>query len=58
MKKIIDKYKKWNPSVYATILLIMTPLLLYLFIDFKLDNDFWFLINTGKTILKEGFIKI
>lgn len=58
MKGIIDKYKKWNPSAYATMLLVISPFLIYLFIDFKLDNDFWFLINTGKTIVKEGFITI
>lgn len=58
MKKIINKYKNWNPSVYATILLLIIPFLIYLFIDFKLDNDFWFLINTGKTIIKEGFINL
>lgn len=58
MKKLINKYRKWNPSIYATILLMIVPFLMYLLIDFKLDNDFWFLINTGKTILKEGFITV
>ena len=56
MKKIIRRYKEWNPSIYATILILTMPFLVYFFIDFKLDNDFWFLINTGKTIIKEGFI--
>ena len=31
---------------------------LYSFQGFKLNNDFWFLIKTGETILKEGFINI
>lgn len=58
MKKNIDKYKKWNPSPYATALLLLTPFLIYVIRNFILDNDFWFLVNTGKTILKEGFIHI
>ena len=58
MKKIIDNYKKWNPSKLATIVLLSFPFLLFMFMDFKLNNDFWFLINTGKTIIKEGFITI
>ena len=58
MKKIVNNFKKWNPSKYATILLFMVPLITFLIIGFRLDNDFWFLINTGKTILKEGFIRI
>ncbi len=58
MRKLINSYKKWNPSKMATILFLMVPFITFLFIDFKLDNDFWFLINTGKTIIKDGFITI
>ena len=58
MKKIINNYKKWNPSTLATILLLLMPFIVFMFVDFKLNNDFWFLINTGKTIIKDGFISI
>ena len=58
MKKLINSYKNWNPSKLATILFLMMPFIVFVFIDFKLDNDFWFLVNTGKTIIKEGFITI
>ena len=58
MKKIVDKYRKWNPSIYSTILLLIIPFLAFVLTGFKLDNDFWFLINTGKTIINEGFIQI
>ena len=42
----------------ATVLFLMVPFITFLFIDFKLDNDFWFLINIGKTIIKDGFINV
>ena len=58
MKRLINKYRKWNPSIFATILLLIIPFLMFLIVDFKLDNDFWFLINTGRTIINEGFITI
>ena len=56
--KIIKKFKNWNPSNYAIILLLLLPMISFVFKSFRLDNDFWFLINTGKEILKNGFIKI
>ena len=58
MKKLINNYKKWKPSSLAIILLFLVLFTFFLLPGFKLDNDFWFLINTGKTILKEGFIHI
>ena len=53
--KLITKFKNWNPSIYATILLLTIPFFYFALKDFKLDNDFWFLINTGKYILNNGF---
>ena len=58
MKNLFKKFKNWNPSVYAVILLSLVPFLLLLAKGFSLDNDFWFLINTGKTILNDGFIHV
>ncbi len=56
--KLIKKFKEWNPSNLATILILLLPFCYFAFTKFKLNNDFWFLINTGKTILDKGFIKI
>ena len=58
MKKIINNYKKWNPSKYATALLLLTPLAMFIIRGFEINNDFWFLINLGKEIVKNGFITI
>lgn len=58
MKKFLSKYKNWNPSMYAIILFFSVVLLIFSIQSFRLDNDFWFLVNLGKTILKEGFIHI
>ena len=58
MRKLINKYKGWQPSIYSLLLLLILPNLLFIIIGFVLDNDFWFLINTGKTILEKGFINI
>ncbi len=55
MKKFIDKYKKWNPTKGVRLLLLFVPILT-MFITFRIDNDFWFLIKTGNTILEKGFI--
>ena len=54
----IKKFKKWNPSIYATILIFLIPFSYFLITKFKLNNDFWFLVNTGKLILNKGFIRI
>jgi hypothetical protein len=58
MKKLINNYKKWNPSIYAIIFILLIPFIIYLIRGFELNNDFWFLINTGKEIIKNGFINI
>ena len=58
MKKYLNMLRKWKPSKLSTILFLLTPFMVFMFIDFKLDNDFWFLINTGKTIIEKGFITI
>jgi hypothetical protein len=58
MRKILNNYKKWNPSTLSVILLLMIPFIFFLYRGFVLDNDFWFLTNTGKEIIKNGFINI
>jgi len=55
---LIYRFKTWNPSVYATILILLLPTIYFAVTKFRLDNDFWFLINTGKVIMQKGFITI
>ena len=55
----INKFKYWNPSKTSMILIGLFLLFVLSYLrSFSLDNDFWFIINTGKTILEKGFIKI
>ena len=58
MRKILNNYKKWNPSRLSIILFLMIPFIFFIYRGFVLDNDFWFLTNTGKEIIKNGFINI
>ena len=57
MKKIkhfFKEYLKWKPSTIVIIIFIFIPFIPILMDIFKLDNDFWFLINTGKYIINSG----
>ncbi len=58
MKKMFEKFKKWNPSNYAMMLLLLAPLAILFVRVFSLNYDFWFLVNTGDEILENGFITI
>lgn len=58
MKKIVEYYKKWNPSKLVIVLILLFPLYIFIKDGFGLDNDFWFIVNTGKTILHDGFINV
>lgn len=55
IEEFFYKIYKWSPP---TILLISALLIISLFatfLKFNLDNDFWFIINTGKYIINNGF---
>lgn len=54
IKKFLNDYMKWIPSKIVVLIILVIPFLLLLIKPFKLDNDFWFLINTGKYIIKNG----
>lgn len=54
----IKTYLRWKPSIFISIILLMIPIFLYMIKLFKLDNDFWFLINLGRNIINNGFIKV
>ncbi len=60
MKKKINNflhnYMKWRPSKLTVILILFLPIFIFEAIfPYMLNNDFWFLINTGKYILNNSF---
>ena len=55
MKKIIDKFKKFNPCKPLAILYILLIITISFFTLRIIDNDFWFLINQGRYIIENGF---
>lgn len=58
IKTIIKKYHNWTPPKLLVLTMLLLPVVMYSIKGFNLDNDFWFLINTGKYILNNGFIHI
>lgn len=56
IKKIKEQILNWNPSTYVCILMLTIPFMVYMFSTYKLDNDFSFIANVGRYILKNGFI--
>ena len=57
MKKIkhfFKKYLKWKPPLVVVLATMFISFLFIFLMPFKLDNDFWFLINTGKYIINNG----
>ena len=58
IKKRFYNFINWIPSKYAYCIFLLMPFLAFLINGFFLDNDFWFLINTGREILKSGFVTI
>ncbi len=54
IKKFLNDYMKWTPPKIVILVVLFIPFLLLFVIPFKLDNDFWFLINTGKYIINNG----
>jgi len=55
INKFLNNYSNFIPPKIF-ILLIFTVFTIFIsLIFFRIDNDFWFLINTGKHILNNGF---
>ena len=54
IKKFLNDYMKWTPSTIVILVVLSIPFLLFFVMPFKLNNDFWFLINTGKYIINNG----
>ena len=55
ISKIILKIKNYHPSKKIMFLYLLIPLCFSFFSLKIIDNDFWFLINTGKYITNNGF---
>ncbi len=55
MKKIIQKIKNYHPCKPLLLLYLLIPIVISFFTLRVIDNDFWFLIATGKYILNHGF---
>ena len=58
LKTIINNIINWEPSKWATIVFLLLPTLCFAFTIYRLDGDFWFLVNTGKHITNHGFPNI
>ena len=55
IKNSYNKFSSWIPPKLYTFFLISMVLIFISFYAFEIDNDFWFLINTGRHILNHGF---
>lgn len=55
INKFLNDFFNWNPPVIFIFAIIFVFSIFISLIHFKLDNDFWFLINTGKYIINNGF---
>ena len=54
IEKLYNNFSSWIPPKLYTFFLISCTLIFIAMFSFTLDNDFWFLINTGKYILNNG----
>ncbi len=55
MKKITKLIKNYYPTKYQALLFLIIPVLIGMLNSLLFDNDIWFLINTGRHILTNGF---
>ena len=55
LKKLVQKIKHFNVCKPLWLLFILVPVSFSFFVAKFADNDFWFLINTGRYILNHGF---
>lgn len=57
MNYIINKYKNYHPSKWEALSFLLIPILIGLLSTIKTDDDIWFILATGKEIVKHGFFK-
>lgn len=55
LKRSYVRLRNYHPSKYLIFLYFFVPIMIALFRAINLDNDFWFLNNTGKYIINNGF---
>lgn len=53
--KIFKELKEYHPPKPLAFLFLVIPILIAISRMIYLDNDFWFLVNTGKYIVNHGF---
>ena len=59
MKKLlISLYNLLDDKYMRLLLFLIMPFIIIFATSFRIDNDFWFIINTGREILNNGFITI
>lgn len=55
-KESLNRYLLWKPSKIVILISLFLPIFIFgIALKFTPNNDFWFLINTGKYILNNGF---
>ena len=57
-KNFLDSYSKWVPPKILILLGLIVLILLIGLAFFEIDNDFWFLINLGRSIINNGIPNI
>lgn len=55
---LLQRYRHWTPPKIVVLMFLLLIYTTFFYRTFKLDNDFWFIINTGKDILSNGFVGI
>lgn len=55
INNFLNNYSKWVPPKIFVLFILLVFTTFISFVFFKIDNDFWFLINTGRYILNNGF---
>ena len=54
IKKSYEKFSRWIPPKIYTFFVVTCVLIFIACFSFEIDNDYWFLINTGRYILNHG----
>ena len=55
IKKIIEKYKNYHPSKWEALSYLLIPIFIGLLTSTATGGDIWFIMNTGRYILNNGF---
>ena len=58
MNKIINIYKKYNPSKWEIFSFLLIPIFIGLLNSSCTNDDIWFFLSIGRQILNNGFFHI